>query len=504
VQYSNGGHLRVLGVGGNLLCDRDFNQTIDSSTAVGPFLAHGQVGIVFGTGDYWPGASDTNMLYATDGGCNVVWGTNVGGSTTSSPALGDLSGTGATDVVEGANTASGGLVWALNGATGAPIAGWPQATAGHIIGSVVTADLTGSGYNDVLVPTTSGLVIYDGRTAAVVAVLGEGQIALQNSPLVTKDPNGTTGITIAGYNNDNDGTIIHYEIGGSSGKSLGLRSWPMFHQNPQLTGTLTAPAAPTLNKPVVGMAATADGRGYWDVATDGGIFSFGDANFYGSTGGIALNRPIVGMARTADGKGYWLVASDGGIFTFGDAQFYGSTGNLLLNRPVVGMAPTPDGHGYWLVASDGGIFAFGDAQFYGSTGAMTLNRPIVGMAATPRGGGYWLVASDGGIFTFGNAGFDGSTGNLVLNRPVVGMAATGDGGGYWLVASDGGIFTFGDAQFYGSTGNLALAQPVVGMTTTPSGRGYWFTAADGGMFTFGNAQYYGSVPGVLASESGFD
>jgi predicted lipoprotein with Yx(FWY)xxD motif len=79
-----------------------------------------------------------------------------------------------------------------------------------------------------------------------------------------------------------------------------------------------------------------------------------------------LNKPVVGMAPTADGKGYWLVASDGGIFSFGDAVFYGSTGGLSLNKPVVGMAPTADGKGYWLVASDGGIFSFGDAVFYGS------------------------------------------------------------------------------------------------------------------------------------------
>ena len=124
--------------------------------------------------------------------------------------------------------------------------------------------------------------------------------------------------------------------------------------------------------------------GYWLVGSDGGIFSFGDAQFYGSTGAIHLNQPIVGMAATPDGKGYWLVASDGGIFSFGDAQFYGSTGAIHLNQPIVGMAATPDGKGYWLVASDGGIFSFGDAQFYGSTGAIHLNSPIVGMAPDSR------------------------------------------------------------------------------------------------------------------------
>ena len=74
------------------------------------------------------------------------------------------------------------------------------------------------------------------------------------------------------------------------------------------------------------MAPTPDGGGYWLVASDGGIFSYGDAGFFGSRGGQPLNSPIVGMAATADGKGYWLVAADGGIFNYGDAGFYGSAG----------------------------------------------------------------------------------------------------------------------------------------------------------------------------------
>jgi len=218
-----------------------------------------------------------------------------------------------------------------------------------------------------------------------------------------------------------------------------------------------------LNQPVVGMTTTPDGKGYWLVASDGGIFSFGDAKFFGSMGGKPLNKPIVGMAATADGNGYWLVASDGGIFSFGDAAFHGSAGSLTLRAPIVGMTANRDGNGYWLVASDGGIFTYGNATFFGSTGSLRLKAPMVGMAATPDGNGYWLVAADGGIFTFGDATFSGSAGALTLNKPVVGMLATSDGGGYWLVASDGGVFTYGDAQFYGSAGALPLVKPVVGM-----------------------------------------
>ena len=139
------------------------------------------------------------------------------------------------------------------------------------------------------------------------------------------------------------------------------------------------------------MAATPDGGGYWLVASDGGIFSYGDAPFAGSAGSLHLNAPVVGMAATPDGGGYWLVARDGGVFTYGDATFAGSAGSLRLNAPVVGMAATPDGGGYWLVARDGGVFTYGDARYFGSLGGTSLPGPVVGLAATPGGQGYWLA-----------------------------------------------------------------------------------------------------------------
>jgi hypothetical protein len=147
---------------------------------------------------------------------------------------------------------------------------------------------------------------------------------------------------------------------------------------PDLLATYQAvPAAAGVTLPFV---ATWE-AGYSLVASDGGVFAFGDAAFHGSLGGTRLNRPIVGVASTADGHGYWLVASDGGVFAFGDAAFHGSLGGTRLNAPIVGVASTADGHGYWLVASDGGVFAFGDAAFHGSLGGTRLNAPIVGVAS---------------------------------------------------------------------------------------------------------------------------
>ena len=250
-----------------------------------------------------------------------------------------------------------------------------------------------------------------------------------------------------------------------------------------LTSSIEVPCKPPSGHP----------SGYRLVATDGGIFSFGNLPFCGSTGSITLNRPVVGIASTPDGGGYWMVASDGGIFAFGNAGFHGSMGGRPLNRPIVGMATTPNGGGYWLVASDGGIFSFGNAKYHGSTGHMHLHKPIVGMAATPDGNGYWLVASDGGIFSFGDAKFRGSAGHLHLNRPVVGMATDTKTGGYWLVASDGGIFSY-DAPFLGSMGNRPLNRPIVGIQAPVGGTGYRMVASDGGIFSF-KAPYFGSMGG---------
>ena len=160
------------------------------------------------------------------------------------------------------------------------------------------------------------------------------------------------------------------------------------------------------------------------VATDGGVFSFGDARFFGSTGDIRLNKPIVGMAATPTGEGYWMVASDGGIFAFGDARFFGSTGALKLAQPITGIAATPSGQGYWLTASDGGVFSFGDATYRGAAPERpsTAPRSVVALVASPSGTGYWQASASGELLAFGDAV---DLGHPVLPQP----ACRRDGGG---------------------------------------------------------------------------
>ena len=260
----------------------------------------------------------------------------------------------------------------------------------------------------------------------------------------------------------------------------------------------------------VGIASAGTNNGYWLASSDGGVFSYGSAHYYGSMGGKPLNAPIVGIAATPGGGGYWLVGADGGIFSFGNAKFYGSMGGRTLNAPIVGIAATPDGGGYWLVGADGGVFSFGDAQYEGSLLqnstplASQYGEAIVGISSTTSGdNGYYIVSNYGEVWAYGNAPDSGQNGHLVVSRrgapyvygqsyatDIVGIA-TDPAGGIWTIGADGGIFSYHGAFFYGSMGGKALNKPMIGMAATPNGGGYWSTAGDGGVFAFGNAQYQG-------------
>ena len=101
---------------------------------------------------------------------------------------------------------------------------------------------------------------------------------------------------------------------------------------------------------------------------------FGNLSFWGSMGGTTLASPIVGVG--ASSGGYYLVAADGGVFSYG-VPFLGSKGGQTLNKPVVGMAVGAGG--YYLVGADGGVFNYG-SPFLGSQGGQTLSAPIAGMA----------------------------------------------------------------------------------------------------------------------------
>jgi outer membrane protein assembly factor BamB len=250
-RYVKGGHLRVLASTGNtgtkhanggLSCDYTPNQGVQSSPAVGTFLTGHAVGIVVGTSNDFPGASDTSKLIALTTRCKVAWKDSLDGFTTDSPALVDAIGNGKLQVAEGTQVGKAGTVYLLNGSNGDKI--WSHPVPGMVIGGITSAAVSLGGYQDLLVPTTSGLIILDGRTGAqVLAITG---IGLQNSPLVTHDADGLLGVTLAGYN-PRGGVIMHIDLYYSNGArtdgALAAESgaWPMFHHDPQLTGSTLKP-----------------------------------------------------------------------------------------------------------------------------------------------------------------------------------------------------------------------------------------------------------------------
>ena len=255
---------------------------------------------------------------------------------------------------------------------------------------------------------------------------------------------------------------------------------------------LPSGAGVVLNAPVVSVAATPNGRGYWLVGADGGVFAFGNATFHGSTVGLNLNSPIVGIDTTPTGHGYWEVAADGGVFAFGDAGFDGSMSGAGLHAPIVGLAPTADGGGYWLVGADGGVFAFGDANYQGSANGMSESSPIVGIAPTSTGNGYWEVAANGDVYAFGDAPY---LGTAPVTSAAIGIDSANDG--YRIVSSDGGTYAFGGATFRGSLAGNPLNKPIVGSSSTTGG--YVDVAADGGVFNFGSVAFSGSLGGSTLS-----
>ncbi|MDB6027794.1 MAG: Esterase [Verrucomicrobiales bacterium] len=238
----------------------------------------------------------------------------------------------------------------------------------------------------------------------------------------------------------------------------------------------------------IGMARTSNGGGYWIAASDGGVFSFGNATFYGSMGGQVLNSPVSGICARKQGDGYWLVAKDGGIFSFGAAPFQGSMGGQVLNKPIIGMACTQSGNGYWLVGSDGGIFNFGDAAFYGSLGGAGYTDIVAISPAWHTNGsnGYRIIRSNGTTYDYNCSHLGGGE----AGSGVVSVATTGSDNGFWEVTSSGAIFSYGNAVYHSGIGGGV----VVGLARGPSTTGgYWAVKTDGSIFSKGDAVYHGGA-----------
>jgi hypothetical protein len=304
----------------------------------------------------------------------------------------------------------------------------------------------------------------------------------------------TSVVTASTVNGSGNGTltVIEENVGTGDGwGTLTVSGW-------QVSGTVTG----WLHNPA--WSSGVSSHGYWLVAGDGGVFTFGQVHFYGSTGSMHLQRPVVGMTPAPDQGGYWMVATDGGMFAFGDAKFHGSIPGLglapagsgapkELNAPIVAMVASPDGQGYLLVAQDGGVFAFGDARFWGSCPQIGgCSGSVVAVVPDQGEAGYWVVTSSGHVYAFGDATNLGSS----VSTPalITGAVASASGHGYLLVNAIGDVYGFGDAHPLGAP-PIGRPAAIVGIVADSTGGGYWLTGATGAVYPYGDAPDDGSMLG---------
>ncbi|MGH9298370.1 MAG: hypothetical protein ACRDZT_00460, partial [Acidimicrobiales bacterium] len=203
---------------------------------------------------------------------------------------------------------------------------------------------------------------------------------------------------------------------------------------------------------------------------------------FGGAEHLKLAAPIVGMAVTPTGGGYWLVAADGGVFSYGNARFYGSLGGKIHTaaHDIVSIVATVDGKGYWLGDRSGALTPFGDAPHLPSLNPLDVSSgrpPIVGLAVLHDQMGAWVVNSAGTVFHLGQSHLYGGISSDLLTSPVVGIARTADGRGYWLSDEKGVVTSFGDAK--APVKPPVLPDPVVGITAAPNTEGYWAVSAGG-------------------------
>lgn len=228
--------------------------------------------------------------------------------------------------------------------------------------------------------------------------------------------------------------------------------------------------------------------GLYQAGAFGELLTYGDAKYYGDLSHVAIDSPILAVAATPSGEGYWLMEASGRVHPFGDAANLGSP-DLPDAEYGIALASTPTGRGYWVATQTGGIYTVGDAGFFGSAaGTLGPDVDIVDLAASPTGKGYWLVDSAGGVHAFGDAVFSGSAASLPPRYPITGVAATSTGRGYWLIDALGGVFAYGDAQAFPADVNAysgysletALSDAVISIKPVPYGQGFVYGRLRGG------------------------
>ena len=154
--------------------------------------------------------------------------------------------------------------------------------------------------------------------------------------------------------------------------------------------------------PIVAMAATPDGGGYWLADANGTVFSFGDALQLAPVSPVRVTSSVTGLAVSGNGTGAWMAEQDGTVLSLGTATAHGSLTGVPATSPVTSIAavlmPAPDTLAYDLAEADGRVAAVGQAAYYGSAFGKHLVARIIALVSTPDRKGYWLIGADGSVY----------------------------------------------------------------------------------------------------------
>ena len=207
--------------------------------------------------------------------------------------------------------------------------------------------------------------------------------------------------------------------------------------------------------------------GYHILNQAGGIYTFGNAKYFGNRIDRSFPGPATGLADTADGQGYAILNNGGGLYTFGNAKYFGNLIDHGFPGPAVALSMTPTGKGYAILNRGGGIYTFGDAKYFGNLIDHGFPGPAVSLSYTPSGNGYVILTASGALYTFGDAAYRGNLIDRGFPGPAVSVAHSRAGGGYYILTQSGALYSFGYAPYFGNLLDNGFPGPAVALSTTP-------------------------------------
>ena len=472
----------------------------------------------------------------------------------SSPLAVDLDG-GGTDVVFGAHD---GRVYALHGANGTPVPGWPRSTTHAINSSPAAADTDGDSRPEVFVGSgvgshgqCSGGAVYsfdhdgtqrfrhqgadqDCASQAVHSTPAIGEVNRDNQADVTVGMLGLTMPSLSHTGAMNPGWP--YYTDDTVFSSPALADVDGDGQTDVVIGGDSTPGPPIDHRGGLVRAIGGAGNTIWefrvneivrsspsvgDIDGDGQIeIVFGTGDYWVRQGGASDATRVYALNRNGSLK--WV--RDTGGYTLASPTLADFDGDGVLDVGIGTFEGQNPGQVFALRGTNGSDLrgfprSSGGGVVLGSITTADLNGDGGQDLIVPTGGGIFAYNGRTGALLFGLAqgttAFQNSAtvtdvdGDGLLDLLAVGTRPSGAGVAYrWEVpAADNarlgnlGWHTFRrDERRTGSWTNPPLTQAGVNLCAAAGPGGYWLVARDGGVFAFCDARFHGSTGAIRLNQ----